>query len=173
MKYDVYEDRHMHGKTTSQGKVEGFVDALGATLEGLASWVGLDSLLREWNSNTHIKTKDKIQQLRTKIKALVARGDINLEALDKKIESLNLGNFNLTGRAAQVAGNYKTELQKKRENYSKQLKSDQIEYDKMLQDLDKADEGASKLSLSGARTSSEIAHKVEQAIGGTKQDGIL
>lgn len=165
MKYDFYEDPELT-RTTAKGVGETIGDTLGQALQGLASWIGLDSLLKEWNSQTHISTKKKIQSLRTKIQELRNKGEINLDALDKQIERLNLGGYNLTGRAAQIAGQYKKDLEDKRTKMLKNLKDDEVSYSKMIQDLDKADQGSSDISASGARTSKEIADRVEQAIGG-------
>lgn len=165
MRYDFYEDPQST-KTTAKGVGEAIGDTLGQAIQGLASWIGLDGLLKEWNSQTHISTKRKIQSLRTKIRELQNKGEIDLDALDKQIERLNLGGFNLTGRAAQVAGQYKRSLEDKRSKLLQNIKDDEVQYSKMVQDLDKADQGASDISASGARISREIADKVEQAIGG-------
>lgn len=165
MRYDFYEDPNST-KITAKGVGEVIGDTLGQAIQGLASWIGLDGLLREWNSQTHISTKKKIQSLRTKIQELRNRGEIDLDALDKQIEKLNLGGYNLTGRAAQIAGQYKKDLEDKRSKLYQRLKDDEVNYSKMTQDLDKADQGASDISASGARTSREIADQVEKAIGG-------
>lgn len=165
MRYDFYEDPEST-KTTARGVGEAIGDTLGQAIQGLASWIGLDGLLKEWNSQTHISTKKKIQSLRTKIQELRNKGEIDLDALDKQIEKLNLGGYNLTGRAAQIAGQYKKDLEDKRSKLYQRLKDDEVNYSKMTQDLDKADQGASDISASGARTSQEIADKVEKAIGG-------
>lgn len=165
MKYDYYEDPEST-KVSAKGIGEGIGDVLGQALQGLASWIGLDGLLKEWNSNTHKKTKDKIRELRSKIQQLINAGDINLDSLEKEIDRLNLGGYGLTGRAAQIAGEYKKSLENKRKRLISKNKEDSIQYDKMLQDLDKADQGASDLSASGARTSKEIADNVEKVIGG-------
>lgn len=165
MKYDFYEDPQAT-KTTAKGVGEAIGDTIGQALQGLASWIGLDGLLKEWNSQTHISTKKKIQSLRTKIRELQNKGELDLDDLDKQIERLNLGGFNLTGRAAEVAGNYKRNLEIKRGKLLQNLKDNEIQYSKMNQDLDKADQGSSDISASGARISREIADKVEKAIGG-------
>lgn len=165
MRYDFYEDPQLK-KTTAKGVGESIGDTLGQAIQGLASWIGLDGLLKEWNSQTHISTKRKIQSLRTKIRELQNKGEIDLDALDKQIERLNLGGYNLTGRAAQVAGQYKKSLEDKRGKLLQDIKHNEVQYSKMIQDLDKADQGSSDISASGARTSREIADKVEQAIGG-------
>lgn len=165
MRYDYYEDPELK-KTSAKGVGEAIGDTLGQAIQGLASWIGLDGLLKEWNSQTHKSTKRKIQELRTKIQELRNKGEIDLDALDKQIERLNLGGYNLTGRAAQIAGQYKQDLEDRRSKMLKNIKDDEIAYNKMSQDLDKADQGASDISATGARTSREIADKVEQAIGG-------
>lgn len=165
MKYDFYEDPEST-KTTARGVGESIGDTIGQALQGLASWIGLDGLLKDWNSQTHVSTKRKIQSLRTKIRELQNKGEIDLDALDKQIERLNLGGFNLTGRAAQVAGQYKKSLEDKRNKLLQSIKNNEVQYSKMNQDLDKADQGSSDISASGARIAREIADKVEQAIGG-------
>lgn len=168
MQYDFYSDSQIDSKGNMTPKAfgEGIGDTLGAAVQGLASWIGLDGLLKEWNANTHKPTISKINELRTKIQQLIAKGDIDLDALDKQIERLNLGNYNLTGRAARVAGKYKKDLENQRSDMLKTNKANTIEYGKMLQDLDKAEQSASDISASGARHSVEIADKVEKAIGG-------
>lgn len=170
MKYDYYQDSQIDdkGNISNLALGEGIGDTIGSALQGLASWIGLDGLLKEWNANTHKSTISKIKELRTKIQQLIAKGDIDLDALDKQIERLNLGNYNLTGRAAQIAGEYKKKLENNRADKFKANRANSIEYDKMLQDLDKAEEGARNISATGARQSREIADKVEKAIGGIK-----
>lgn len=79
---------------------------------------------------------------------------------------MNLGGYNLTGRAAQIAGQYKQDLEERRNKMLQNIKDNEITYNKMNQDLDKADQGSSDISATGARTSKEIADRVEQAIGG-------
>lgn len=170
MQYDVYSDSQIDSKGSMTPKALGerIGDTLGAAVQGLASWIGLDGLLKEWNANTHKSTISKINDLRTQIQKLIAKGEIDLDALDKQIERLNLGNYNLTGRAAQVAGQYKKKLENQRAEMLKSNKANTIEYDKMLKDLDKAEQGSTDISASGARQSVEIADKVEKAIGGIK-----
>lgn len=170
MQYDFYSDSQIDskGNMTPKALGERIGDTLGAAVQGLASWIGLDGLLKEWNANTHKTTISKINDLRTQIQKLIAKGDIDLDALDKQIERLNLGNYNLTGRAAQVAGQYKKTLENQRSKMLESNKAKTIEYDKMLKDLDKAEQGSTDISASGARQSVEIADKVEKAIGGIK-----
>lgn len=165
MKYDYYEDPELT-RVSARGVGEGIGDILGQAIQGLASWIGLDGLIKEWNSNTHSTTKKKIQQLRTKIQELRNKGELDLDALDKQIDRLNLGGYNLTGRAARISGEYKKDLERKRRQTLAHNQNANIQYSKMEQDLDKADQGATDLSASGARTSREIAERVENFIGG-------
>lgn len=167
MKYDVWTNSDMtKDKVTGRGIGEAIGDTLGKTLEGLASWIGLDGLLQQWNRNTHTSTARKISDLRSKITKLISQGELDLDRLNQKIEQLNLSGYNLTGRAAQVAGEYRQKLEQQRDETKRKNQSNLIEYEKMQQDLEKADSGLSSLSATDNRMAQEIASNVEKIIGG-------
>lgn len=130
-------------------------------LQGLASWIGLDTWLAEIPSN--LSEKERIRKIASKITEQAEQDTNKLTSLQSKLDKLESG-YMLTGQAANMLGQRKKELryqiEKQRTDNELRAKNRQL----ASSYLDQASTSATRLGYNDE--AAEFANKAEKIIGG-------
>lgn len=120
-------------------------DTLSQGLQGLAEWIGMGSLIGEWQSAPFKKIK---KQLNDEIQKALNDGSISQEDLTNKISELNLKGVGIIGDSANKVGQYKEQMKNILNSKLDDSRIKTFNAQKDLIELEKADDMANRLGPS-------------------------
>lgn len=162
---EIYENTTKTGSKVDQG-FSSFGDVVINALYGLADWVGLGQPIKD-AINDNNKLKPTIEKLGDRLSQAVTKGQLEIDQVQKLLDTLSTEGFNLTGVIANKVGKAKKELSNKLSKAKQKQQLLETNVDKARTDLEQAKDVS---TVGKSDMAKNIVRNVENFLGGIENE---